>query len=158
MTQFVVKDAGRWHCGQMARQIRVDQAAGTRDLGFKTHEGIATAFAMSSTRKAWLIDGRLGALGGMIDTLGSGVGIIWLSITQDATRYPVTMFKTARAWLELFTENKSALRTTIVISDKASVEFANRLGFLATGERTNDGKLAVMEYNCGGRGWLGLRH
>ena len=134
----------------MARKIRVDHEAGTRAVGLGTHEGIAVAFLMSSETRAWVIDGKLAAVGGLIDSFASSDGVIWLAVAEGATRYPVAMFKTAREWLRIFGENKRALRITIILADKPSVRFAERLGFYPTGEVTEDGAIGVMQLNCGG--------
>ena len=149
MTQFVVIKASRHHCGQMARRIRAEHEAGVRAVGMATHEGMAIAFLMSSENRAWMIDGKLAAVGGVIDTFVSSTGVIWLAVAQSATRYPLAMFKTAREWLGVFGQNRRELRTTIILADKPSIRFAERLGFYPTGEVTEDGKIGVMQLNCG---------
>ena len=116
-----------------------------------SHDGIAVAYLMSSERRSWKVDGRIAAVGGLIDTMLSDIGVIWLAISEaDAARYPVAMFKTAREWLRIFGQGKRELRITILLDDPASVRFAKRLGFEMTGEQTDDGKLAVMRRKCEG--------
>lgn len=117
-------------------------------LGLRTHDGIAVAFAMSADRRAWLIDGRLAALGGVIGTELSSNIALWLAVAEFATRYPIAMMKTAHEWLCRFGENHRTIRTTIVLSDGKSLRFAWKLGFLLV-EKADDGGLGVMEYRCG---------
>ena len=150
MTQFAVIQASRHHCGQMARKLRREHEEGSRAIGLGTHEGICVAFLMSSETRAWMIDGRLAAVGGLIDTFASSTGVIWLAVAQSATRYPVAMFKTAREWLRIFGQNKRVLRITVILADKPSIRFAESLGFYPSGEVTEDGAIGVMQKNCGG--------
>ena len=151
MTQFAVIEASRRHCGQIARKLRAEHEAGSRSvIKFGTHEGISVAFLMSSANRAWMIDGRLAAVGGIITTFASSDGVIWLAVAQEATRYPKAMLKTAREWLTIFGENKRTLRITVILADKPSVRFAEHLGFYPTGEVSEDDKMAVMQLNCGG--------
>ena len=151
MTQFAVIQASRRHCGQIARKLRCEHEAGTRSvMKFGTHEGISVAFLMSCDNRAWLIDGKLAAVGGLISSFAASDGVIWLAVAQEATRYPKAMLTTAREWLRTFGENKRALRITVILADEPSVRFANHLGFYPTGEVSEDGKMAVMQLNCGG--------
>ena len=150
MTQFAVIGASRHHCGQMARKLRREHEQGTRAIGLGTHEGIAFAYLLASENRAWFIDNKLAAVGGLISSLASSDGVVWLAVAQEATRYPKAMLKTAREWLGIFGENKRCLRITVVVDDKPSVRFAEHLGFYPTGEVSDDGAIGVMQLNCGG--------
>ena len=51
-------------------------------------------------RKAWLIDGKLSALGGVTGSKMSSTGFVWLALSSAAMKYPIQIVKTARAQLD----------------------------------------------------------
>lgn len=84
---------------------------------------------MSQYCKAWLIDGRLAALGGVEGPLMADSGYIWLIISEEATKHPIAVFRTAKRYLTEIMMVKKEVRTTIMGKDKPSYCLAGWLGF-----------------------------
>jgi hypothetical protein len=130
LPDFQIIEARRWHVGQMVRILRKEHIAAAAKTGFGIHEQLAFAFNGSSAfRRAWLIDGKLAGLGGVIGTLSSGQGIIWLALSDQATKYPRAVVREAKAQIAEIMQTKSALFSTVAIHDKTALKFASFLGF-----------------------------
>ena len=86
--RFEVIEAKRFHCGMMTRIMRRSYLTMMAQAGADPHRELRACFDQSAFRKAWMIDGRLAALGGVIGTLASGDGMVWLALSEEATRRP----------------------------------------------------------------------
>jgi hypothetical protein len=129
---FEIIDARAYHCGQMARILRHDHLAAMERMGADPHRELRTCFDNSAFRKAWLIDGKLAALGGVGGALVSGHGMVWLAFSEQATRYPVAIIKEARRQLDGLMGVKRELVTWLHEADPASLRLALFLQFRAT--------------------------
>lgn len=129
MTRFEIVEAKRHHCGPMSRALRRDHLSAMLAIGADVHRELRDCFDQSSFRKAWLIDGQIGALGGVLGTLANGDGMIWLAIAELAMRYPVAMIREARKQLAGLMRLKRGLVTTVLEGDPASLRFAIAVGF-----------------------------
>lgn len=129
MTTFSVIPARPYHCGQMVRLLRVEHQAAIARLGLDSHRELRERFEQSSFRRAWLIDGKLAALGGVTGGKISGTGFLWLAISERARKYPVAIVKEARKQLAEVMEIKRELATTILNGDAAARRLAIYLGF-----------------------------
>ena len=134
MPVFEVIEAKRQHCRQMARKLRREQADAVVRFGADAHRELVGAFDRSSWRKAWMIDGHLAGLGGVQSSLAASEGIIWLAVTQNACRFPVSMVRTARQQIAEIMQTRRKIVTTIFQSDSASKRFAIHLGFEICGD------------------------
>jgi hypothetical protein len=57
-------------------------------------------------------------------------GMVWLALSEEATRYPIQIIKEAKkllGWIMLF---KHRLYADPFVADETSVRFAKRLGFI----------------------------
>ncbi len=99
MTTFEIIEARPWHCGQMCRQLRHEHAQALVRMAVNSHREMKSCFDQSSYSRAWLIDGRLGAIGGVTGSLLDPAGYVWLAISQDAMRYPKAVVREARRQL-----------------------------------------------------------
>lgn len=133
MPDFSIIEARPYHCGQMVRILRQEQKQAVAKLGFDSHHELRRKFDDSCFRRAWLIDGRLGAIGGVAGTQMASDGDIWLAFSKAATRYPVQIVKEARRQLAEIMTVKRTLHTMIIEDDEASRRFAIFLGFVPTG-------------------------
>lgn len=130
MTDFTVTEAKIWHCGAMARLLRVEHQRVVAKIGFDSHKELRARFESSTFRRAWMIDGRLAALGGVTGTRLSPEGYVWLAFSDAATRHKVEMVKEARRQLAEIGETRHRLVTTILAGDDAAKRFAVFLGFV----------------------------
>lgn len=148
--KFEIVDAKPWHCGQMCRLLRVEHHRSLAMIGADVHRELRARFDESSYRKAWLIDGRLAALGGMTGTAMSAHGLIWMALSHDAMRFPLAVVKEARRQIDMMMMVRRELATMILGGDETSRRFAVFLGF-----RVDD--QAVPAFSKQGRRAL-LRH
>lgn len=143
MTHFEVVDGKPYHVGRLVRAMRPDLRARMIALGMAPHHELRDTFARSAFRKAWLVDGRPVALGGVTGTLLSGSGFIWLVFAVEALRHPKALLAEARRQLDKLLETRDELTTKIPVADAASVRFAVRLGFRPV-PFSNDGGMMEM--------------
>lgn len=143
MTTFALIEGSAYHCGEMSRKLRREHKRIILGLGVKPHRELRARFDDSIFRKAWLIDGRLAALGGVTGTVLSGNGFIWLAFTEEALSYPIAIVREARAQIEALMATKRELQTLILWEDKISFRFARFLGFETL---DGDDKMLVMVY------------
>lgn len=132
VTTFEIIPARAHHCGQMARRLRHKHAEAVALMGMDSHREIRRCFDASPFRRAWLIDGKLGALGGIAGNNISTRGFVWLAVAQDAVRYPKAMVREARRQLAEIMSTRFELTTIIAEHDEASKRFALAIGFVPT--------------------------
>ena len=128
--RFEIIEARAYHCGQMARILRHEHQKAVAMIGIDSHRELRGRFDDSSFRKAWLIDGKLAALGGVTGSLLSTVGYIWLAFSNEAMRYPIQIVKESRLQIAEIMTVKTTIYTTILDGDEASKRFAIFVGFV----------------------------
>ncbi len=129
MTTFGIVEMKSYHVGRICRRLRVEHQIALARVGRSVHAELKSTFDQSSFRRAWLIDGKLAAVGGVIGPIAASTGYIWLAIAEDATRYPIAMMKEARRQLDNIMVTKHELATTIIGGDEAAKRLAIFLGF-----------------------------
>ncbi len=127
--RFEIIDAKPWHCGVMARVLRDEHKKVVERAGASAHRLLRECFDQSPFRRAWLIDGELAALGGVMGTIVSPSGTVWLALSQKATRYPIAIIKEARRQLAEILSVRREIVTTIVFGDDAARRLAIFLNF-----------------------------
>lgn len=130
MPDFTIIEAKPWHCGQMARALRAEHREVIARIGIDCHKELRARFNASSFRRAWLIDGQLAALGGVVGSKLSSCGMVWLALSHVAGRFPLETVREARRQLAELMQTKRDLWTTILDDDAASKRFAIFLGFV----------------------------
>lgn len=136
MTDFTIVEGKPWHCGQISRALRFAHLEAVARMGFDSHRELRQRFDDSQFCRAVLIDGKLGALGGVMGTRLSATGFIWCALTDEAAKHPVSITKIARRQLQEIMAVKRELVTSIMVDDSASARFAIFLGFVpATGKQ-----------------------
>jgi hypothetical protein len=130
VTRFSIVDAKLHHCGKISRRLRrAHHEAGLR-LGLNAHRELRTVLAESSYAKVCFANDELIAMGGVIGSLISPLGFVWLAITEEgARRYPIALAREARKQLDLIMRTKVELATTIIGGDEAAKHLAVFLGF-----------------------------
>lgn len=129
MIDFTIVEGKAHHCGQMVRMLRHEHDSALSVMGINLHRELRGQFDASCYRRAWLIDGRLAALGGVVGSQLAAYGFVWLAISEEARRYPVAMIKEGRRQLDEIMQVKRELLTTILNGDEAAKRFAIFLGF-----------------------------
>lgn len=130
MQGFQIVEARRHHCGQMARLLRLEHQQAVARLGINSHRELVARFGESAFRRAWLLDGRLIALGGVTGTALSVSGYIWMALSGEAKRFPLETVREARRQLDQIMLVKRLLVTSILDGDEAAKRFAIFLGFV----------------------------
>jgi hypothetical protein len=129
LTTFSIIPAKPWHCGQMCRLLRHEHREAVNNIGIDAHVELRARFDNSGYRKAWLIDGKLAGLGGITGSEMESTGLIWLALSQDATRHASAVAREARRQVEDIMITKRSLVATILDGDVGSRRFIEFLGF-----------------------------
>lgn len=129
MTRFEVIEARPHHCGNIVRRMRSEHRAAIARTGMDAHRELRGIFDVSMFRKAWLIDGRLAALGGVTGPALSPIGFVWVVMTNAALRYPIEIVKEISRQMQEIMTVKRELATTIIGGDDAALRMAIHLGF-----------------------------
>jgi len=127
--KFEVVEAKEFHCGQILRRLRIEHREAIERVGANSHRELRALFDSSYLRRAWLIDGKLAALGGVSGSILSHYGFVWIALSNEAMRYPVALIREVKRQIESVMATKSQLVTTIVGGDEAAKRFAVFLGF-----------------------------
>lgn len=131
--RFEIVEGKRQHCGIIARRLRVDHRQAAERAGANIHREIIECFSQSAFCKAWLIDGQLAALGGVIGTLANSTGMVWLALSEGSARYPKAIITEARRQLYGLMQTKRELRASLFDDDEASIRLAIFLRFQILG-------------------------
>lgn len=132
MTRLEVIEAKPWHVGQILRRLHPERMKAIMKLGVDrrgAHSELSQVFALSSFRRAWLLDGKLAGLCGVTGDLIDDTGYIWLAISKDALKYPILVVKEAKKQLAEIMSTRSKLSTTVISHDKTGTLFLSHFGF-----------------------------
>lgn len=149
--EFLIVEAKAYHCGLMARKLRTEHLNAVLALGINPHRELRHCFDVSSFRRAWLIDGKLAAIGGVTGPVASSHGYVWLAFTNEALRFRCEIVREATRQLDAITMVKRELMTSIIEADQTAKRFAEFLGFEDRGEKIALGSdyLISMIYRSG---------
>jgi hypothetical protein len=163
MPTFDLIEAKTWHCGMMIRMLRREQKEAMAAIGVDSHRELRAAFDDSAYRRAWLIDGKLVGIGGIAGPMLSPFGLVWLALSNKATKYPLALVRLLRRQLDELMETKRILLTTILGGDEASERFAVFMGFvpldgpnyiLGVSSRFGRKEVARQMKETGGEGYI----
>lgn len=125
-------EAKRFHCGRMARLLRREHAEILAASPRSIHQQLLDAFNASIVRRAWLLDGELVALVGMVGMLADDEGTIWLALSEQVSAArPIVVARTAQRFIDNMTRIRPVLTTDILSDDIKSRQLAAFLGFSA---------------------------
>jgi hypothetical protein len=127
--RFAIIEARAHFCGQMARALRHEHKAAVMGLHAHCHRELRARFDRSDWTRAWMVDGRLAALGGVCGSLLSPTGYVWLAFSESALRHPVAIVRETKRQLDEIMITKRELLTLILHEDARSMRFAEFLGF-----------------------------
>lgn len=146
--RFEVVEGRLHHCGQLIHRMRTEHFEALTAFGINhklAHKALVESFNASSFRRAWLIDGKIAGLGGVHGMMASSTGFIWMVLTQEATKYPVSVIKEARKQIEEIMLTRCQLNTSIITRDVTALRFAEYMGFRA-GEYVQGREITHMIY------------
>lgn len=124
------------HLGQMAHNLRLSHVRVA--MGRDIRQNLKVYYEQSSFRKAWKINGKLAAVGGVTGSLLASEGFVWLAFTEEALRFPKAIVREARRQLEEILLTKVRLTTFIPLDDGVGRRFAEFLGFDFVGVTEDD--------------------
>lgn len=124
-----ITDAKPFHCGQIARSMRVDHHRLLLSMNVPIHRDLRSMFDGSYYRRAAFIDGTLSAIWGVESTPVNSDGRVWLVLSQHAIKHPMTIIRQARRELTHLAGTKSCLTTTVIADDEPAIRLAIMLGF-----------------------------
>lgn len=142
-------EAKPWHCGQLTRTLRPAQSGAFAAIGVSSHRELRARFMESSVKRAWFIDGELAALFGITGPQISTTGIVWLALSEKATRLPKITAIYARRELARMMEARHEVFTLMFPSDAVSMRWVEFLGFEPVGAPNQDGTLLMVRRNLG---------
>lgn len=133
MPDFQLIEARPHHCGQMARRLVEEGDATAVSLGVSdTHREMRTCFDGSWYARAWLIDDRIAAIGGLMGTRLSMRGYLWFVLSDLGRKHRFALVRMLRIQIEDLTRSRRELMLAVVADSKCrgrDVRFASFLGF-----------------------------
>lgn len=136
MTTFQIVEGKARYCGQMSRLLRSAHRDAVTAIGVDAHRELRDRFEASAFRRAWLVDGRLGALGGVVGSPLATEGFVWLAIAESALRHPIAVAREAGRQIDRLMKTRRALVTVALDDDPRALRFALRLGFEPMNDET----------------------
>jgi hypothetical protein len=133
-----------WDCGQMVRKVRPEHRNAIRRLGMDPHRELRWAYDNSAEAFTWIINGQIAAIGGVVGTLASSSGRIWLALSDVAARHPLAVAREAKRQIARFLGTREELVTTLIEEDAKSIKFAYCLGFERDDSDQMAGKMGVV--------------
>lgn len=128
-SRLTIAEAQIWHCGLVARRMRRAHIEGFDRAGTFPHRELRAIFNLSAFRKVATLDGQIIAMGGVSGTLATSIGFIWLALTEEATKHPVSLMREAKNQVQALMRTHGRLETMVLEDDDAAMRFAVRLGF-----------------------------
>lgn len=129
MAEFRVIEAKLYHCGQLTRKLRAAQSGALASIGIRSHAELRARFGESSFKRSWTIDGKLAAMMGVTGSHLSTTGMIWLALSEDATRHGRRTALIARAQVAEVMETRHKIYSVMFKSDTASMRWIKFLQF-----------------------------
>ena len=124
----------RHHCGKLARALRAEHRECLERIGNNVHQALRAAYDGSSEAHTLLINGRISVMGGISGAMLAPYGIVWIAMTQEATRYPIAVIKVLRQQLAKAMVVRRELRTIVLGEDEAAKRLAIFMGFFVSEE------------------------
>lgn len=142
-------EAKPYHVGRMVRQLRSEHLSLLGDV--PTHRELRDMYDASIMRRAWLFNGVLGAMAGIHGSIASGDGLLWMAVSEEATRYPVHIARGAIRYIDEVMRMKHRLVINVLMQDRAGVAFAYFLGFRVDERNVKIRGIPAFLMSCGER-------
>lgn len=129
MPDFTLIEGKAWHCGAIARRLRMEHYRNLVMAGMDIHRELRSTFDASSYSRTWLIDGRISGMGGIVGADIAATGYVWIAVTEAARKYPFEIIRTVRRELDAVMKIKRELACIVLPGDEAACRFAAFMGF-----------------------------
>lgn len=129
MVELTIQDGKLRYAGQMIRHLRREHQVAFAGVGLNAHRELRSTMAQSAYYRAAFLDGRLAALWGVTGSLMSPFGFVWLTLTNEGARHPITVLRHARRELDEMMKTRRELTTTVLQDDQAALRLCAFLGF-----------------------------
>lgn len=126
--------ARRHHCGKLARALRHEHRESLERVGNNVHKALRVAYDDSAYARTLLIDGKVAVMGGITGSLLAPYGMVWIAMTQEATRYPIAVIKILRQQLAAAMVVRRELCTIVLGDDEGAKRLAIFMGFHVSDE------------------------
>ena len=127
--KFEVREARLHDCGKLSRMIRATHRAEAEKFHSNLHADLQARYFESAFCRSLFIDDRLAAMGGVIGPELATAGYVWVALSQEATKYPLSITKEAKRQLAIIMNTRRELITTVMGGDDDALRFAVFLGF-----------------------------
>ena len=117
------------HVKPMGSKLRAAACITLQGFGMEPRRALHRAFLASHYCRTALVDGKPVAMWGVKGTMLGDSAIVWLVLSNDVTRMPITIVRTAKAELAKVMESNNEVAITVLPDDEAAVRFAVHLGF-----------------------------
>ena len=124
----IVKSSVR-HIRPMSRHLRVAACVTLQGFGFEPRIALHRAFMSSFYCRTALVEDRPSAMWGIKATLLDDVAFVWLVLSDEIAKIPLSVTREAKAELARIMENYNEIAITVLPDDIAAVRFAVALGF-----------------------------
>lgn len=124
-----IVNAKRYHCGHMARLMRVEHHAALLRMQVPIHREIRRTFDLSFYRRSAFLDGDLAAMWGLEGSMLSSAARVWLVLSQHVLKHPTLILRHAAREIERMAATRSELVTTVIPDDDAAHRLVAFLGF-----------------------------
>lgn len=126
---YSIERASARHIRPMAAHLRAAACITLQGYGYNPRQALHRAFIASFYCRTALSNGRPVAMWGVTGTLMSDVAFVWLVLSQEITKIPLSITRDARRELAKIMENYDEIATTVLPDDEAAIQFAVHLGF-----------------------------
>lgn len=124
-----VVDAKLAHLHALQRTLRAQDRALMAEARVKPRHVMFELWCNSPLRRAFLIDGIVAAVGGVVGSMLGPMGIVWLVTGAALERNPFAVVRAARDELRAMLVRYPVLTSEVAADDARAVKFARRLGF-----------------------------
>jgi hypothetical protein len=140
---YSVVAASPRHIKPMAAQLRAAACITLQDFGYEPRAALHRAFIASRYCRTALMDGKPVAMWGAKGTLLGEEALVWLVLSDEVTKMPVSVVKEARAELAVIMDDHKEVAITVLPNDEAAIRFAVAMGF--HDRENDDGHLSRKE-------------
>jgi hypothetical protein len=135
LNEYQIVPASIRHIRPMSRHIRAAACITLQGFGFEPRVALRRAFVASSYCRTAIIDGKAGAMWGVKATLLGDTAFVWLVLSDEITKMPMSIVREAKAELAKIMAGYREIAITVLPDDIAAIRFAVALGFH---DRDND--------------------
>lgn len=139
MVEVEVRETKPYHVSLISKRIREGHKAEVLRFGANPRHDLFKTFCQSTFCDSWFANGRLMAISGVVGTLSSSCGWMWLALDEKAMQYPREILTNCRRKIASVLTTFESLETVILMNDKASARLIEHLGFVKMAEHNGIG-------------------